>query len=126
MEKNVSVRNQIRENLGKRKNHADVYMPRFFMMMASISVITTFGILSTLIVDAVKFFDEVSIVEFFSTKLAPLGKDPSYGILPLINGTLFSSLIAMAVAIPLGLAAAMYLSEFASPRMRKKIGRAHV
>ncbi len=89
--------------------------------MASISIITTFGILATLIVDAVKFFDVVSIAEFFSTKLAPLAKDPSFGIMPLINGTLFSSLIAMAVAIPIGLAAAMYLSEFATPRKRKII-----
>ena len=91
------------------------------MLMASISIITTFGILATLIVDAVKFFDVVSIAEFFSTKLAPLAKDPTYGILPLINGTLFSSLIAMAVAIPIGLAAAMYLSEFATPKKRKII-----
>ena len=91
------------------------------MLMASISIITTFGILATLIVDAVKFFDVVSIAEFFSTKLAPLAKDPSFGIMPLINGTLFSSLIAMAVAIPIGLAAAMYLSEFATPRKRKII-----
>jgi len=121
MEKQISVRRQIRENLGRRKNHADRFMPRFFMLMASISIITTFGILATLIVDAVKFFDVVSIAEFFSTKLAPLAKDPTYGILPLINGTLFSSLIAMAVAIPIGLAAAMYLSEFATPKKRKII-----
>lgn len=121
MEKQISVRRQIRENLGRRKNHADRFMPRFFMLMASISIIKTFGILATLIVDAVKFFDVVSIAEFFSTKLAPLAKDPTYGILPLINGTLFSSLIAMAVAIPIGLAAAMYLSEFATPKKRKII-----
>lgn len=121
MEKEISVRRQIRENLGRRKNHADQIMPRLFMLMASISIVTTFGILATLIFDAVKFFDAVSFVEFFSTKLAPLAKDPSFGILPLINGTIFSSLIAMSVAIPIGLAAAMYLSEFASPKKRKVI-----
>ncbi|HKL43473.1 MAG TPA: phosphate ABC transporter permease subunit PstC, partial [Clostridia bacterium] len=51
--------------------------------------------------------------------LAPLSKDPAFGILPLINGTIITSVIAMLVAAPIGLTAAMYLSEFATDRARK-------
>jgi len=87
--------------------------------MAFISVITSIGIVFTLLVDAVKFFREVPIWEVFSTKLAPLGSNPSFGIIPLITGTIITSLIAMLVAVPIGLTAAMYLSEFASDRKRK-------
>lgn len=120
MEKEVSVRTQIRTNISKRKNNVDKIMPRFFLLMASISIFTTIGIVFTLIFDAAKFFREVSIFEFFSTDLAPLNaNNPSYGILPLINGTILSSLIAMMVAIPVGLTAAMYMSEFATPKTRK-------
>ncbi len=121
MDKVTRVRTQIRTNIANRKNNADKIMPSFFLFMASVSVVTTLGIVLTLITDAWKFFKEVSLFEFFGTKLAPLSADPSYGILPLINGTLLSSLIAMMVAIPIGLTAAMYMSEFASSRTRKII-----
>ena len=118
MERETNVRSQIRTNIGKRKNNVDKIMPRFFFLMASVSVVTTLGIVLTLITDAAKFFSEVSIFEFFGTKLAPLAAQPSFGILPLITGTVLSSLIAMLVAIPVGLTAAMYMSEFAGPRAR--------
>ena len=116
-----NIRDQIRTNIGKRKNKADRWMPGIFKIMASVSVVTTLGIVMTLITDAVKFFKAVPLSEFFSVKLAPLSNTPSYGILPLINGTLMTTLIAMLVAIPLGLAAAMYMSEFASYRVRSII-----
>ncbi len=119
MERETNVRSQIRTNIGKRKNNVDKIMPRFFFLMASVSVVTTLGIVLTLITDAAKFFKEVSIFEFFGSKLAPLAAEPSFGILPLITGTILSSLIAMLVAIPVGLTAAMYMSEFASARARK-------
>src|SRR3990167_1612530 len=119
MERETNVRSQIRTNIGKRKNNVDKIMPRFFFLMASVSVVTTLGIVLTLITDAAKFFKEVSIFEFFGSKLAPLAAQPSFGILPLITGTILSSLIAMLVAIPVGLTAAMYMSEFASARARK-------
>ncbi len=119
MERETNVRAQIRTNIGKRKNNVDKVMPRFFFLMASVSVVTTLGIVLTLITDAAKFFKEVSIFEFFGSKLAPLAAEPSFGILPLITGTVLSSLIAMLVAIPVGLTAAMYMSEFASARARK-------
>jgi len=119
LEAKTNVRNIIKENFRKKKRVSDRAMPVFFLVCASVSVITTIGIVLTLVTDAYKFFEKVPFSDFFSTKLAPLSSDPHYGILPLINGTLLTTLIAMIVAVPLGLTAAMYLSEFASEKVRR-------
>lgn len=97
-------------------------MPVILFLASSISILTTFGIVLTLVFDAALFFQKVSVFEFFgSTKLAPLSPEPSFGILPLITGTLMTSMIAMCVAIPIGLTAAIYLSEYANDHVRKII-----
>nr|WP_207736300.1 phosphate ABC transporter permease subunit PstC [Fusibacter ferrireducens] len=119
MEQRMNVRATIKDNFAKKKQTTDKAMPIFFFVCASVSVITTIGIVLTLITDAYKFFQKVALSDFFSTNLAPLSTEPHFGILPLINGTILTSLIAMAVAVPLGLTAAMYLSEFASDRVRR-------
>lgn len=95
-------------------------VPGILLFIASISVITSIGIVATLVVDASHFFREVSLTEVFSKDLAPLNaKNPRFGFLPLITGTVITSLIAMIVAVPIGLTAAMYLSEFVSSGTRK-------
>lgn len=114
-----NIRHMIKANIKKRKNITDKIMPFFFFLAAFISVVTTIGIVLTLIVDAARFFQAVSLAEFFSTRLSPLRADPSFGVLPLITGTLITTLIAMCVAVPIGLTAAIYLSEFASETKRK-------
>ncbi|GAU77658.1 phosphate ABC transporter permease subunit PstC [Fusibacter sp. 3D3] len=119
MEQKTNVRAIIKNNFAKKKRTTDKAMPIFFLVCASVSVITTIGIVLTLFTDAYKFFQKVPFSDFFSTNLAPLSPEPHFGILPLINGTLLTSLIAMAVAVPLGLTAAMYLSEFASDKVRR-------
>ncbi|MFP4457580.1 MAG: phosphate ABC transporter permease subunit PstC [Clostridia bacterium] len=119
MNEHMKVRETIHKNISNKKNIIERIMPVFFFVMASISVITTIGILLTLLVDASKFFAAVPIKEIFSTDLAPLNADPSFGILPLINGTIFTTIIAILVAAPIGLAAAIYLSQFASDRTRR-------
>jgi len=120
MDNSSNIRDIILKNVNRKKTRSmEKVMPIFFFLMAFISVITSIGIVFTLLVDAVKFFREVPIWEVFSTKLAPLGSNPSFGIIPLITGTIITSLIAMLVAVPIGLTAAMYLSEFASDRKRK-------
>ncbi|OGO78044.1 MAG: phosphate ABC transporter permease subunit PstC [Clostridiales bacterium GWB2_37_7] len=96
-------------------------MPGILLLIASISILTSIGIVLTLIVDASHFFREIPLKEIFSTKLAPLKENPSFGFLPLIAGTFVTSAIAMLVAIPIGLTAAMYLSEFSSVNRRKVI-----
>ena len=115
----IKVRNIIQKNIKSKKRILESVMPKFFLVMASISIAVTFGIVYTLLIDAMKFFAEVPLSEVFSTNLSPLSKDPSFGILPLINGTIITSIIAMLVAVPAGLAAAIFLSQFASSRLRK-------
>ena len=103
----------------KRKQKLEKLIPPYFLLTAAVSVLVTVGIVLTLLSDAARFFAAVPLSEIFSTQLAPLKADPRFGILPLINGTIITSLIAMIVAIPLGLTTAMYLSEFAPARLRK-------
>jgi phosphate transport system permease protein len=113
------IASQKKSNNGQSR-WIDRLVPMILLLIASISIVTTVGIVVTLIVDASHFFSEVPLREVFSTELAPLNaKDPKFGFLPLIMGTIVTSLIAMVVAVPIGLSAAIYLSEFASTRMRK-------
>lgn len=85
---------------------------------ALISVFTTFGIVFIIFRVTFEFFQEVSFAQFFlDTQWTPLFAQKRFGIWPLINGTLLTTTIAMFVAIPLGLSAAIYLSEYASPKV---------
>jgi phosphate transport system permease protein len=95
----------------------------FVLFLAAFSAVaTTVGILYILISESVGFFEKISLLEFLSdTQWTPLFADPHYGILPLLSGTLVTSVVAMLVAIPLGTIAAIYLSEFAAPRLREII-----
>ncbi|EHL09124.1 phosphate ABC transporter, permease protein PstC [Desulfitobacterium hafniense DP7] len=117
----TQVRDKIRSNIAQKKHISDKVMPNFFLLMASLSVLTTLGIVIILVTDASKFFSAVPLTEVFSTELAPLRKDPSFGILPLISGTIITTVIAMLVAVPVGLAAAIYLSQFASDKLRRML-----
>ncbi|KAB8335177.1 phosphate ABC transporter permease subunit PstC [Scytonema tolypothrichoides VB-61278] len=83
-----------------------------------VSVLTTFGIVVIIFQVAFEFFQEVSFADFFlDTKWTPLFATKHFGIWPLINGTFLTTAIAMAVAIPLGLSSAIYLSEYAQPKV---------
>jgi phosphate transport system permease protein len=91
---------------------------------ACISVLTTLAIVGSLIVETVQFFGEVPIADFlFGTRWAPTFAESqqSFGVLPLVWGTVFVSLIALAVAVPLGLLSAIYLAEYAPQRVRKVV-----
>lgn len=89
---------------------------------ATISVITTFGIVLSLAGDTIAFFQEVSFIEYITETLwTPLFSNPKFGVWPLITATFLTSFIAMLVAVPLGLCIAIYVSEFASPRARALI-----
>lgn len=86
-------------------------------------MLTTVGIVLTLIFETFLFFDKVSIIEFFSAKKwYPFSETHgSYGILPLVSGTLKTTGIAILVAVPVGIASAIYLSEYATDRSRRII-----
>jgi phosphate ABC transporter, permease protein PstC len=119
MDNRVGARELIRQNMAKKTGRLDKAMPVVLFLAASVSVLTTIGIVLTLVFDAAMFFRRVPWHEFFgSTELAPLGPEPKFGMLPLLNGTIMTSLIAMVVAVPIGLTAAIYLSEYASDRTR--------
>ena len=94
---------------------------RALLILASlIAILTTVGIVVSLIFNTVKFFGLYPAADFFfGTTWAPsFGGGSELGILPLLWGTLYISLIALLVAVPVGLFAAIYLSEYASPRVR--------
>ncbi|MBD0262652.1 MAG: phosphate ABC transporter permease subunit PstC [Tolypothrix sp. Co-bin9] len=85
---------------------------------ALISIGTTFGIVFIIFQVAFEFFQEVSLADFFlDTKWTPLFSDRHFGVWPLINGTFLTTAIAMSVAIPLGLCSAIYLGEYAPPKL---------
>ncbi len=88
----------------------------------AISILTTVGIVIVLVRESVGFFAEIPIVEFLTgTRWAPQYRPQSFGILPLLNGTLIIALGSSLIALPLGLASAIYLSEYAAPRTRRVI-----
>jgi phosphate transport system permease protein len=88
---------------------------------AAVSIATTLGIILVLATEAYRFFasPEVSFREFFTGReWSPTFADPSFGILPLVNGTLLITVGAALIAVPLGLLSAIYLSEYAPQRVR--------
>ncbi|WP_283138382.1 phosphate ABC transporter permease subunit PstC [Rhizohabitans arisaemae] len=105
-----------------RRRHGESVVKAVLLTAALLSVATTVGIVAALLEPTVGFFTHVGIVEFFtSTDWGPLFKPPSFGVIPVVTGTLITTVIAIAVAVPLGLAAAVYLSEYASARIRRVI-----
>ncbi|WP_238192214.1 phosphate ABC transporter permease subunit PstC [Paenibacillus sp. L3-i20] len=95
-------------------------MPVLLFFCAIVSVLTTLGIVITLATETYQFFKTIPISDFlFGTKWSPLIPPTSYGILPLLSGTLLITVIACLVAVPIGLASAIYLSEYAPKKVRK-------
>jgi phosphate transport system permease protein len=105
---------------GQSKRPTERVVEALLVVSGLISVFTTAGILYVLASETVQFFSEVSVVEFLTaTEWTPLFSDAKFGILPLLCGTLLTSAIALAVAVPFGLLAAIYLSEFAPSIVRR-------
>ncbi len=86
---------------------------------AALAILTTIGIVMSVLFETLRFFNEVSAFDFFTgLHWAPTGTPPSFGFIPLLTGTLLITTIAMCVAGPLGLLAAIYMAEYASPAAR--------
>ncbi|HKP53113.1 MAG TPA: phosphate ABC transporter permease subunit PstC [Chloroflexia bacterium] len=111
-----------RDNLG-RKSSRDIregVVRALLFGAAAISLLTTGGIVIALFTEAFQFFQRVSVFEFLgSTEWTPLFENQKFGIWALVSATITTSMIAMIIAVPLGLLAAVYLSEFASRRARE-------
>jgi phosphate transport system permease protein len=109
-------------DLRRRRRLDETLIQGFLFLCGAFSILTTFGIVFVLGRESMLFFlsDEVSLVEFFGTvKWQPQIGD--FGIWALVNATMMTTFIAMLVAVPLGLAVAIYLSEYASPRARNTL-----
>lgn len=106
----------------KRVRLGEMLIQVVLFICGAISILTTIGIVIVLGNESLRFFasDEVSVVEFLTTtEWSP--HIQQFGFLPLLNATLMTSTIAMLVAVPIGLGAAIYLSEYASPGVRNTL-----
>jgi len=106
----------VSDRLARRKSrHVKERIIEFFLFLAAcVSVATTVGIVVILFKESFTFFQTVPLWDFLTdTQWTPLFSDAHYGILPLLSGTIVSSVVALLVAIPLGTIIAIYLSEFA-------------
>lgn len=87
-----------------------------------VAVFTTLAIVVILLTESAAFFEHVSLKDFLTdTMWTPLFADAHYGILPLVAGTLTTTMVALVVAVPVGTIIAIYLSEFASHRLRETV-----
>lgn len=103
-----------------RPRYGEMGIKLFLRIAAAITVVTTVGILIALAVPSFEFFAQVPVFEFlFGTRWAPRFADASFGVIPLITATAWTTVIALLVAVPLGLGAAIFLAEYARPRLRK-------
>jgi phosphate transport system permease protein len=107
----------------RRRRPAGERIIEFLLFLAaSSSVLITAGIAAMLVWEASAFFQHVSIADFLTdTQWTPLFADAHYGILPLACGTLVTTGVALLVAMPVGTIAAIWLSEYAPPRVREVV-----
>lgn len=109
-------------NARKRHQQTEILVRWILIGLSAVSILTTVGIVVTLAYETVEFFSIVSVVEFFTShRWAPVFDPPSFGVLPLVTGTLMIAVLSGLISIPLGLGSAIYLSEFASKKARKTI-----
>ncbi len=111
----------------RARNRVESTLMVILVVFSSIAILTTLGILLSVIFESILFFQKVSVTEFFlgsewSPQIAlradQVGASGAFGAVPLFTGTLLVSLIAMLIAVPIGLMAAIYLSEYASAKIR--------
>jgi phosphate transport system permease protein len=112
-----------RARFARRRRHRRVrekLIESLLFLAALVSVFTTLGIVYVLVRESYIFFQHVSIIDFLTdTQWTPLFDDAHFGIMVLLSGTLTSSAVALAIAIPLGTVIAIYLSEFAPFKVRE-------
>jgi phosphate transport system permease protein len=102
-----------------RRRLGEDFIKVLLALCALVSVATTVGIVVALLLPALEFFQEISVVDYLTGKeWAPLFEPARFGVLPLIAGTFVVTFWACLVALPFGLGAAIYLSEYARPRTR--------
>jgi len=119
---NASDLHQLSDRLAfnAMRNWKERLIETILLAAAAVSVLTTLGIVYVLVSESIQFFQHVSIVDFLTdTQWTPLFDDAHFGIMVLVSGTLVSSFVALAVAIPMGTIIAIYLSEFSNSKVRE-------
>lgn len=111
---------EVDRGLLSRQHKTERLVGGLLFVCATVSVLTTIGIIIVLVTEALLFFRSVPLFDFLTgTVWTPLfAGQESYGVLPLVSATLMVTLLAMLLAVPLGLMSAIFLSEYASPRLR--------
>lgn len=110
----------MKSSQGQFRRFKEKIIEYLFFLAALSSVLVTFSIVYTLVVEAFPFFKEVSFVHFLTAlEWTPLFENPQYGILPLLSGTLMTTAIALMIALPFGLITSVFLSEYVSSRGRE-------
>lgn len=105
---------------GRRRHAGERLVGGALFLCAAVSILTTVGIVVVLVREAAAFFAHVSPIEFLTgTKWTPLFQPKHFGVLPLLGGSALVAVGAALVALPLGLASAVYLSEYAGDRLRR-------
>jgi phosphate transport system permease protein len=111
----------------RARNHVENVVKYVLLAAACVAVLTTIGIVFSVLFETMRFFQKVSPLDFiFGTQWSPqtairadqVGSSGAFGIVPLVAGTLLITLIAMLIAGPIGLFAAIYMAEYATPRFR--------
>ena len=112
-----------RHNISKRPLKIGEKFVEFLLFLAGASgVVITLGIVGTLLYEAAAYFKDVSIIEFLTgTSWGPQFDPPSHGVLPLITGTLTTTFVALLTALPIGTIVALWLSEYATPKLREAV-----
>ncbi len=105
-----------------KKRTSETVIEKLLALSGWLTIVTTAGILLILLVESAKFFADVSIWEFLTgTEWTPLFSKKEFGILPLLTATFMTSLIALIVALPVGLSIAIYLNEYANRKLRSAV-----
>ena len=122
------ARNSVGPALGQgtpgawKKNISERAIALVLLLSTMLSILVTAGIIFVLLFEALKFFGEISFWEFISgTRWTPLFSSTHFGVLALVAGTTLTAVLAMVVALPLGLLSAIYLSEYAPDKVRKPV-----
>jgi phosphate transport system permease protein len=109
-------------DLSRRPSRTERIIEPLLFLAAGVSVLTTLGIIFVLAYETFEFFLEISPIEFFTGTIWSASIKPqAWGVLALVSGTLLVAGIALLVAVPLGLLAAILLAEYASPRVRNVV-----
>ena len=122
------ARNSVGPALGQgtpgawKKNISERAIALVLLLSTMLTILVTAGIVFVLLFEALKFFGEISFWEFISgTRWTPLFSSKHFGVLALVAGTTLTAVLAMVVALPLGLLSAIYLSEYAPDKVRKPV-----